>query len=95
MGAVKVRKKPCPYCGKKLQCKSKGRWRNNLARHFSNACPPYEKRIIEMGLRLFESVAEFALTGNVPSFHLPDFKSPDQIAKEQREVQELKKLYEK
>jgi hypothetical protein len=89
---AKVRMKPCPYCEKKLQAPNKLKWRNNLARHLGNACPPYEKRMIEIGLRIFEGVA-FSLTGRVPDFNPAEFKGPDQIRKEQQEIRELEALY--
>ena len=46
-----------------------------------------------MGLRIFESVAEFAISGRVPDFQLAGFKSPDHILKEQQEIKELEALY--
>jgi hypothetical protein len=42
-----VRRKPCPYCGKKLQAASKTKWRNNLARHLAN-CAPHQREWISM-----------------------------------------------
>lgn len=91
------RKKPCPYCGKKLQCVNRHKWRNNLARHLGNACPPYEKEVIQMSLRLMGSlvgsIAEYAVTGKLSEFRSPDFKSPEQILKEQSEIKALEALF--
>jgi hypothetical protein len=87
---MKIRKKPCPYCGKKLQAANKLKWRNNLARHLGNACPPYEREIIRMGLRMLEGVAILALTEMNPGF---EFKRPEQFQKERQEIQELEALY--
>lgn len=42
-----MKKKPCPYCGKRLKATSKGRWRNNLARHLES-CQPYNIEMLRM-----------------------------------------------
>lgn len=47
MTKTAVRKKPCPYCGKKLQAANKLKWRNNLARHLAN-CAPHQREWIAM-----------------------------------------------
>ena len=81
-----VRKKPCPYCTKRLQAKSKGQWRNNLARHLQN-CPPYQRETIGMMTRFWLEVAEHFL-GLKPA-------QTDYIAAatKQQEVEALERLY--
>jgi hypothetical protein len=54
-----MRKKPCPYCGKKLQAPNKLKWHNNLARHLQN-CAPYQRELISMCTRfIFEALTHF------------------------------------
>ncbi len=72
-----VRKKPCPYCGKKLQAKNKLKWRNNLARHLANACPPYERETIGFMNRIVFEMIEWVMTGRFPTREDPAAKSKD------------------
>lgn len=63
-----VRKKACPFCGKKLQHKSRRQWCVNLARHLGNSCPPYEREQITAGTRaiweLLKSFPQLFPAGN-------------------------------
>jgi hypothetical protein len=62
-----ISKKPCPYCGKRLEAVNKLKWRNNLARHLANACEPFQREHIRQVLRITESLLMLyvpeALTG--------------------------------
>ncbi len=82
-----VRKRPCPYCGKKLQAKSKHRWRNNLARHLANTCQPYQREHIGMMTKMIGEVIQWAITGQLPRREDPAAKAKD--------VAELQRLFEK
>jgi hypothetical protein len=86
MSRDRVRKKPCPYCGKRLQAASKGRWRNNLARHLQN-CAPHQREWISMTEHLMFAMVEHLL-GVKPS-------STDYVAaaKKNSEVEALERLY--
>jgi hypothetical protein len=56
-----VRRKPCPYCGKKLQAANKVKWRNNLARHLAN-CAPHQREWISMCERfVFEALSKWMI----------------------------------
>ena len=54
----RVRKKPCPYCQKKLKHTSKTKWRVNLARHLANTCQAYQCKQIEIATRMMWSMVE-------------------------------------
>lgn len=60
------RKKPCPYCEKRLAASSKGKWRRNLARHLSN-CLPYQRETMGMMTRfVLEAVVKMLPQGALP-----------------------------
>ena len=74
--AAKIRKKPCPYCGKKLQAANKLKWRNNLARHLVN-CAPHQREWIGMcGRFLFEMLGMFMREGFASRGSLGDMPLP-------------------
>jgi hypothetical protein len=58
---TRVRKKACPYCGKRLQAKSKGQWRNNLARHLGNTCAEYARQNINRYTELVTELIKWFL----------------------------------
>ncbi len=80
-----IRKRPCPYCGKKLQYPNKLKGRNNLARHLANACAPFQRETMGMYNRILERLFEMMI-GNPP----PRFEDP--LAK-QKDVDELQRLF--
>lgn len=87
-----VRKKPCPYCQKKLVATTKGKWRYNLARHLVNTCQPYQRRNIELMTmticKLLEAFLPAGMTapgfGSVPGYL--------QVLNARAEISELERI---
>ena len=89
----RIRKKPCPYCRKRLQAKSKGQWRNNLARHLEN-CAPYQREWISMICRFISAVFERSID-LLPVQAGELIKPSDYLtaASKKQEVETLERLY--
>lgn len=86
-----VHKKACPYCGKKLQAKSKRRWRNNLARHLDGGtCLPYEAEKPARMAYMGAFIGNFL--GSLLRFNIDN---PIRLAdpKAQADIAELEKIY--
>jgi hypothetical protein len=80
----KIRKRPCPYCGKKLQYPNKLKGRNNMARHLANTCLPYQRELMGICTRILERL--FEVIGNPP----PRFEDPQA---KQKDIDELQRLF--
>jgi hypothetical protein len=96
MATTKVRKKPCPYCKKPLQAQTMLKWENNLDRHLDRgACVEYEaqKPLIMNATAHFlgglVGLVGAMMAGNSPL--LAAMRTPE----DRKEIEELKKLYEK
>lgn len=63
--AAKIRRKACPYCGKRLECRSKHLWRNNLARHLARTCAPFQREHMGQILNIVQSLAQSFLPGEL------------------------------
>lgn len=86
---TKIRKKPCAWCGKRLQAPGKLKWRNNLARHLQN-CAPWQREWMSMTMHMVTSLVEHCVGATSP---LPgDYQ---QAGNRHAEVQELERLYNK
>jgi hypothetical protein len=91
--AAAVRKKPCPYCGKKLQAANKLKWRNNLARHLAN-CAPHQREWIGMTQRfVLEVLTHFVKQGFVPVGSLADTPTLSVSPNVKAEVEALERLH--
>jgi hypothetical protein len=99
VGANSVRKKPCPYCGKKLQAKNKLKWRNNLARHLANACAPFQREQLGTFSRIACQLLADYMPGSFPVPQLPAACGPypqpqaEYPTKAKPAVDELERLY--
>lgn len=88
---VRVRKRPCPYCGKRLIATTKGKWRRNLAQHHAH-CEPGKAHWRQLALQEVPFILStmMAILG-VPPMPL---KVQAECAKDARDVSELERLYQ-
>lgn len=90
-----VRKKPCPFCQKKLQAVSKHKWRNNLARHLARTCQAYQREQIMMFSRLvchiIDRYTPFAAQNPGFGRFAPSLAPTNRKA----EVEELERMFQK
>ncbi len=91
-----VRKKPCPYCAKKLQAANKLKWRNNLSRHLSGGtCKQYEQERVSMAMRATNAIlSAFGLTDFLVQLgsDVQPFPIPENPAQRARDVAELNRM---
>ncbi len=86
----RIKTRPCPYCGRRLQAQNKLKWRNNLARHLGRGtCLPYEAekpRMAMMGAFIGNFLGAL-VNGRIGEL------VPVADPKRQSDIAELEKLY--
>lgn len=95
----RVPKKPCPYCGKKLEARNKRKFHNNLARHLSRTCAPFQREhmaqmltIVNSLLRLYFPDGMMQQTG-FGEFYPSRFLCPEDPKKRNEEIAELERIH--
>jgi hypothetical protein len=100
---LKIKKRPCPYCQKKLQAPTKHKWRINLAQHLSRTCQAWQREQLGLTMRIILEHLQKYFPNDAASWTLPGFGLDQQLAPsgypaaacKKAEVESLERLFQK
>ena len=87
-----TRKRPCPYCQKKLTAKTRRNWHVNLARHLANTCQPYQRQHLSLMLQTVWRLLDAFLPAGMTRPTLANTDGYVTALKARAEISELERL---